>query len=477
MASETVASSPRRASIVVVDDEENMGKILSRILELEGYHVNAFSNPTAAVEHLRKTPPDLVITDMRMPELTGLDVLREAKAANSHTNVIVMTAYSSVETAVEAMRAGAFDYITKPFKTDELVLSVGKAVANTRLLEENEVLTETLHRQVGVDSELVGTSPPLNTVKQIISKAAPSDAAVLIRGESGTGKELVAKSIHRQSPRRKKRFVAINCASIPENLLESELFGYEKGAFTGADRTKMGLIELAQGGTLFLDEIGELPLPLQAKLLRVLQEREIQRVGGLHTIPIDVRLLAATNRDLKAAIAQKQFREDLYYRLDVIQVTMPPLRERPADIPVLTIHFLEKLCRRMNRKQCSISEEAQQALMRYPFPGNVRELENVIERTIVLCSCERIELHDIPADIRGYTEKFGATAEQADSAFQNGGLPTLEYRYAKDAFERSYLQRAIAAARGNISEAARMTGLSRRHFYEKLEKLGIKTER
>ena len=477
MAPEAKSSTPRRASIVVVDDEENMGKILSRILEMEGYHVNAFSNPTNAVAHLRNTPPDLVITDMRMPELTGLDVLREARAANPHTNVIVMTAYSSVETAVEAMRAGAFDYIAKPFKTDELVLAVGKAVTNTRLLEENEVLTDTLHKQVGSDSELVGTSPAITYVKDIIAKAAPSDAAVLIRGESGTGKELVAKSIHQQSPRRKKRFVAINCASIPENLIESELFGYEKGAFTGADRTKMGLIELAQGGTLFLDEIGELPLPLQAKMLRVLQEREIQRVGGLHTIPIDVRLLAATNRDLKAAIAQKQFREDLYYRLDVIQLVMPPLRERPADIPILTQHFLIKLCRRMNRSSCSITPEALDALMRYPFPGNVRELENIIERTIVLCSCDRIELSDIPADIRSYTQKFGATSEQMEGAFQNGGLPSLEYRYAKDAFERDYLQRAIAAAKGNISEAARTTGLSRRHFYEKLEKLGIKTER
>jgi DNA-binding NtrC family response regulator len=476
MAVEAKPSTSRRASIVVVDDEENMGKILSRILEMEGYHVIAFSRPTQAVEHLRKTPPDLVITDMRMPDLTGLDVLREAKAANPHTNVIVMTAFSSIETAVEAMRAGAFDYVTKPFKTDELVLSVGKAVANTRLLEENEVLTETLHRQSGVDAELVGSSPAMAAVKQIIEKAAPSDAAVLIRGESGTGKELVAKAIHQHSPRKKKRFVAINCASIPENLIESELFGYEKGAFTGADRTKMGLIELAQGGTLFLDEIGELPLPLQAKMLRVLQEREIQRVGGLHTIPIDVRLLAATNRDLKAAIAQKLFREDLYYRLDVIQVVMPPLRERPGDIPVLTQHFLHKLCRRMNRSHCTISQEALEALMRYPFPGNVRELENVIERTIVLCSCDRIELADIPSDIREHTQRHGATSDQASHAFQNG-LPAIEYRYAKDAFERDYLTRAIAAAKGNISEAARITGLSRRHFYEKLEKLGIKAER
>lgn len=471
MSEEAKSGQHRRASIVVVDDEENMGKILARILEMEGFHVTPFSSPQLALDYIHKTPPDLVLTDMRMPGLTGLDVLRETRAANANTNVIVMTAYSSVETAVEAMRAGAFDYIMKPFKTDELVMAVSKAVTNTRLLEENEVLTETLHRQVGVGAELIGESPSLRAVKEIIGKAAPSDAVVLIQGESGTGKELVAKAIHNQSPRRKKRFVAINCASIPENLIESELFGHEKGAFTGADRTKMGLMELAHNGTLFLDEIGELPLALQAKMLRVLQEREIQRVGGLHTIPVDIRLLTATNRDLKAAIATKEFREDLYYRLNVIQLQMPPLRERPGDVAILINHFLEKLCRRMNRKRCSISEEAIEALSHYAFPGNVRELENVVERAIVLCACDRIELEDLPSDIRMSTD------QQLPGTGSTPGAAPLDYRVAKDTFERQYLQEAVAAAKGNISEAARMTGLSRRHFYEKLEKLNIKTDR
>lgn len=479
MAAEPSKVTARGASIVIVDDEENMGKILSRILELEGYHVTSFHEPEHAVAFIKKTPPDLVITDMRMPGLTGLDVLRETKSANEHTNVVVMTAYSSVETAVEAMRAGAFDYVTKPFKTDELTLVVQKAVKNTRLLEENEVLTETLHRQSGVDMELVGSSTAMKHVKEIIQKAAPADAAVLIRGESGTGKELVAKAIHQQSPRHKKRFVAINCASIPENLLESELFGHEKGAFTGAERTKMGLMELASGGTLFLDEIGELPMGLQAKLLRVLQEREIQRVGGLHPITIDVRLVAATNRDLKAAIASKEFREDLFYRLDVIQIIMPPLRERPGDIHVLVDHFLGKLCRRMNRGKCTIADEALSALEHYPFPGNVRELENLIERALVLCTCDRIEIEDIPQDVRRAAE-YGLTASAfapPDGATGPNSSGTVDYREAKDMFERDYLLKAISAAKGNISEAARMTGLSRRHFYEKLDKLGIKGDR
>ena len=468
------SAASRRASIVVVDDEENMGKILSRILEMEGYHVTAFSHPVKALEYIRSTPPDLVLTDMRMPEISGLVVLRESRAANAYTNVVVMTAHSSVETAVEAMRSGAFDYITKPFKSEELLLTVSKAVANTRLLEENETLTETLHRQSGVMSDLIGESTAIREIKMMISKVAATDSAVLIRGESGTGKELVAKAIHQQSSRSKKRFVAINCAAVPENLIESELFGHEKGSFTGADRTKMGLMELAHGGSLFLDEIGELPLALQAKLLRVLQEREIQRVGGLHTIPVDIRLLAATNRDLKLAIAAKQFREDLYYRLDVIQLELPPLRQRAGDVAILARHFIEKLCRRMNREPVEISPEALEALEQYTFPGNVRELENVIERAIVLCAGNHIEPLDIPADIREARSSYDAMhAGESNTA----DTLAVDYRLAKDAFEREYLQRAIAAAKGNISEAARMTGLSRRHFYEKLDKLGLKADK
>ncbi len=477
---------PHKATIVVLDDEENMGTILSRILQMEGYHVTPFSDPVKAVEHVKATPPDLVITDMRMPELTGMDVLKATLEASPETNVIVMTAYATVEKAVECMRAGAFDYITKPFKSDELVLTVSKAVAHTRLLRENESLTETLNRQTGMDVAMVGESPAMHQIEELVSRVAPTDSAVLIRGESGTGKELVAKAMHQRSRRRKKRFVAINCASIPENLLESELFGHEKGAFTGADRTKMGMFELATGGTLFLDEIGELPLSLQAKLLRVLQEREIQRVGGVHTIPVDIRLVAATNRSLRRAIAAKEFREDLYYRLNVIEIKLPPLRERTGDVGVLARHLLEKICRRMHRPVLKISQEAIEALEQYAFPGNVRELENIIERCVVLCDCDTIEVEDIPQEIRRAVE-YGLDNE----AFQSGGYPAItgaerpavsggdgaalpEFREARDSFEKEYLQRALASAKGNVSEASRMTGLSRRHFYEKMEKLGLR---
>lgn len=466
-----------RAGIVVVDDEVNMGKILSRILELEGYHVTAFSDPLAAQEHIKKQPPSLVITDMRMPGMSGVEILRAAKQANANTNVIVMTAYASVEKAVEVMREGAFDYITKPFKSDELVLTVAKAVANTRLLEENETLSEHLQRHHDLGKDIVGESTSMMAAKKLIAKVAVSDSAVLVRGESGTGKELVAKALHDLSPRKSKRFVAINCAGIPDNLIESELFGHEKGAFTGADKVKMGLVELAHEGTLFLDEIGELPLALQAKLLRVLQEHEIQRVGGLITIPVDVRIVAATNRDLKTAAAKKEFREDLYYRLNVIEVVMPPLRERQGDVAVLTDFFLDKICRRMGKGQISIAPDALQALINYQFPGNVRELENVIERAIVLCENDTIEIEDIPHDIR-MAERFSA---ESSASYEDGGGISAEgiqdYRVAKDIFEKDYLQKAVTAAKGNISEASRLTGLSRRHFYEKLEKLGIKTDK
>ncbi len=476
----------QKATIVIVDDEENMGVILSRILRMEDYHVTPFSDPAKALDYIKATPPNLVITDMRMPGVSGMDILRAGREAGPGTNVIVMTAYATIEKAVECMREGAFDYITKPFKTDELLMTVNKAVAHTRLVLENESLSDTLNRQAGMDVNMVGTSAEMKHIDDMLARVAPTDSAVLIRGESGTGKELVAKALHQLGKRRKKRFVAINCASIPENLLESELFGHEKGSFTGADRTKMGLMELAHEGTLFLDEIGELPLSLQSKLLRVLQEREIQRVGGVHTIPVDIRLVAATNRSLRAAIAAKEFREDLYYRLNVIEIKLPALRDRTGDVAVLAEHFLGKICKRMKRTCLTISAEAIEALEKYAFPGNVRELENVIERCIVLSEGPEIELEDIPQDIRRAVE-YGLDVATA----QSGGYPAItadmeknraerapqEFRDARDNFERDFLNKALTAAKGNVSEASRTTGLSRRHFYEKMDKLGMRDEK
>lgn len=459
-----------RATIVVVDDEENMGRILGKILEMEGYHVTKFTDPREAVEHISKTPPDLVLTDLKMPGMTGMEVLAEVMASNPSTSVIVMTAYGTIEGAIDAMRAGAFDYVTKPFKTDELLLTISKALHNTRLVEENETLSETLHRK-GPDTELVGKSPALMKVISLIQRSGPTSSAVLIRGESGTGKELVARALHNSSPRSTKRFVAINCASIPESLLESELFGHEKGAFTGADRTKMGLVELAHNGTLFLDEIGDLPQPLQAKLLRVLQEREIQRVGALNTIQVDIRLIAASNRDLQAAMEAKEFRSDLFFRLNVINITVPPLRERTGDIPLLIDHFLTRSRRKLHRPNVTISPEALRALEEYRYPGNVRELENMVERMVVLCDNDSIELKDVPLDVTAVSGLISAAVGPSVPS------ANLDYKGAKDRFERDYLLKIIEAAGGNISEAARISGISRRHLYDKLEKLNVKLDK
>jgi DNA-binding NtrC family response regulator len=466
------ASRVNAASIIVIDDEENMCKILGKILTMENYRVRCFTDPREAVEQIRRSPPDIVVTDLRMPEMTGMEVLQATRAASPNTNVLVLTAYATIETAIDAMRAGAFDYITKPFKTDELLLTIGKALEHTRLLAENESLNETLRRQVATE-RIIGDSAQMHEVLSTIAKVAPTDAAVLIRGESGTGKELVAKAIHQSSSRHRKRFVAINCASIPESLLESELFGHEKGSFTGADRTKLGMFELAHEGTLFLDEIGELPMALQPKLLRALQEQEIQRVGGMQPIPVNVRLLAATNRDLKAAIEKREFRSDLFYRLNVINVTLPTLRDRPADIPVLVNHILERTRKKIGKPGVTMSPEALEMLMKYDYPGNVRELENIIERVVVLSDGGEIQPMDLPTDVR----EGASGLSPGESRRAAANARAVEYKDAKDDFEREYLMRVINAAKGNISEAARISGISRRHFYEKLERLHIKTER
>ncbi len=458
-----------RASLVLVDDEEGMCRALGKYLTMEEYEVAAFSDPAKAIEAIRAKPPDVVITDMMMPGLTGMDVLRAARKACEETSVIVMTGYGSIEGAIGAMKEGAFDYVTKPLNMQALLEVIAKACRHNRLVQENEALGETLSRTA--ENEFVGASPAVKEVLATVAKVAPTDAPVLIWGESGTGKELIARAVHAGSPRRKKRFVAINCASIPETLIESELFGYEKGAFTGADRTKLGLMELAHEGTLFLDEIGELPVGLQTKLLRVLQEREIQRVGAVRTTPVDFRLVAATNRDLKEAIERKEFREDLFYRIGVITVDLPPLRERVGDVKLLVEHFVRRARRSMKRPDLEVSPEALAALEGYRYPGNVRELQNVLERMFVLSDNDTIKLEDVPADIREVGARSGAQASSAAAG------AAVDYREAKDRFERDYLVRLINDAGGNISEAARMSGISRRHLYEKIEKLGIRTER
>ncbi|MDK2971983.1 MAG: hypothetical protein PWP23_1738 [Candidatus Sumerlaeota bacterium] len=472
-----------RGSILVLDDEENMGKILSKVLDLEGYHVIAFRDPKEALDYVRQNPMDLVLSDIRMPGLTGQEVLAEIKRLALACEVIMMTGYGTIQGAIECVKLGAFDYITKPFKTDEMLLTIARALETKRLKEMNSALSEAYNKEhVGAAKgkkgwELVGQSPSLQRVRDILEKVAPSNSPVLITGESGTGKELAARSVHNLSARHAGRFVAINCASIPEGLIESELFGYERGAFTGAHQAKIGLIELASDGTLFLDEIGDLPLQLQAKLLRVLQEHEITRVGGLTNIPVDIRVVSATNCNLETAIREGRFREDLYYRLNVISVELPPLRERREDIPVLAEHFLRQKSTRHHRGEMRFSEPVVEALRTAQWRGNVRELENLVERLVVLSETDVITSDLLP-------EEFGRPRSHSSSSSVDGITKLAlsaqaiveevpDFKAARDAFEREYLEALLRACGGSVTEAARQSGMSRRNLYDKIEKLGI----
>jgi len=470
MSAEQKTDKQYKGSIVVVEDEENMCKILTKILNLDGYHVTTFVDPIKALEYITTYAPDIVITDIKMPKLSGMEVLKRVKQASQNIGVIVITAYATIEGAIDAMKAGAFHYVTKPFKTDELLMTLQKAIEHKRLLDENVIFTEHVRREfAGIN--IIAESPAMQNIKALIEKIAPTDSAVLIRGESGTGKELVAKAIHNASHRRLKRFVPINCPTIPETLMESELFGHEKGAFTGATQTKHGLIELAHGGTLFLDEIGDLPLHLQAKLLRVLQEREIQRVGGLKQISVDIRLLAATNHDLEKAIEHGKFRSDLFYRLNVININIPPLRERWEDIEPLVEYFVTKFSKQMRKPKMHILPEAMNLLTRYPWPGNVRELENILERLSVLVEKQSIGAEDIPADLQPLTKELPMAPPSIREP-----VPSIEYKSARQQFETEYITELLRQAEGNITEAARISGMSRRNLYEKIEKLGLDLE-
>jgi len=456
--------------VVVIDDEEDMCKILTKILNMDGYHVTSFTNPSLALDYIAKYQPDVVLTDIRMPERSGMDVLKAVKEQFPHMAVIIMTAYASIEGAIQAMKEGAFHYVTKPFHTEELIANIEKAIEVQEITRETVIFAEQIKR-AHADVQLIGESLVMKEIKQLLEKIAPTDSSVLINGESGTGKEMAAKFIHKASFRCNGRFVPIDCACIPENLLESELFGYERGAFTGASQMKLGLIELAHGGTLFLDEIGEMPLQLQAKLLRVLQDHKIQRIGGLKQIHVDIRLLAATNRDLNSDIEEGRFRPDLFYRLNVINIRMPALRERPDDIPLLVSYFIARHGPRLHKPNVGIKPAAMELLNRYYWPGNVRELENVIERIIVLLDGEMIELEDVPADIRnGMAPRVGLPPAAPQKT-----IP-VDYKEARVQFETDYLRELLERTGGSVSEAARISGVSRRNLYEKLEKLGIRPE-
>ncbi len=471
--------------IVIFDDEPGMGRILVKTLLAQGYDTHAFTNPQEGMEALGELQPDVLLTDVRMPHLNGMDVLHRMRDEYPDVSVLVFTAFGTVEGAVEAMSAGALNYITKPFDQSNLLAQVSRAVDHRRILQENRRLSQQLSR--GADGgRLIGESPAIQQVRDMISRAAPTGSSILITGRSGVGKELVAAEIHRQSDRSRNRFVAINCAAIPGDLLESELFGHERGAFTGADRSKMGLVELAQGGTLFLDEIAELPVEIQVKLLRVLQEREIQRVGGLKTINIDLRLIAATNRNLEAEMQEGRFRQDLYFRINVINIEIPPLRDRREDIPLITQRFLGRIKRDLARPGLYLTDEAACILQDYDWPGNVREMENVLERAVVLSKDDKIDVKDLAVDLRNQAMPLqeeirkpdgegmvtsGPGGLQAGQAV-SGEIP-INYRQARHEFDRGYLLSLIDRAGGNITRAAKLSGISRRNLYDKLNKVGL----
>ena len=441
-------------TILVVDDEPNYLIVLSELLIDEGFEVLTADRGDKALKILNKTDIDLVITDMRMPGMNGMELLKSIKTINKDLPVVMLTAFGEVEMAVNAMQAGAHDYITKPFKNNELVLCVKKGLDHYSLLRENRRLQDDMRDKYNFDN-IIGKNKLMQHVYNLIKKMAPTSSSVLITGESGTGKELVAKAIHFNSDRGKAPFISLNCAGLPPSLLESELFGHEKGAFTSAVSLRKGRFEIADTGTLFLDEIGEMALPLQVKLLRVLQERNFERVGSSKTINVDIRIVAATNKDLKKEVEKGNFREDLYYRLNVLHIHLPPLRERIDDIPLLVGHFIEKNKARLDRPDIEISPEALRILMTLPWEGNIRELENTIERAAILCTGDRIEPEDVGPDTPGLYE---ATSWNID--FDPTGLfPTdtplpeimngIEKKLVKEALENAgYVQTRAAETLG-----------------------------
>ena len=436
-----------RPVILVVDDDPGLRESFRLILDDEYEVVEAPDGP-AALETVRANQVDLVLLDIRLPGQDGIEVLERIKALDEGVEVILVTAVKTVRTAVAAMKLGAFDYLTKPFEEDELLALVRRALEKRSLEREVTFLRSELARRYDFD-ELVGQHPEMQKLYRVIGQVARTTTTVLVTGESGTGKELVARAIHRQGPRRDRPFVPVNPAALSDSLVESELFGHERGAFTGASQRKLGRFELAQGGTLFLDEISSLKPELQTKLLRVLQEREIERVGGSQAIRLDVRVIAATNVDLKQAVAQGKFREDLYYRLAVMPITMTPLRERCDDIPPLVEHFIRRYSQEFNRRVQGVTPEALAVLREYPWPGNVRELQNVVERLVGLVEGPMIGLEDLPLDLLLPDQRAGERA---------AALPLYE---ARDEFERQMAARVLERVGWNISEAARILGIHR----------------
>ncbi|MEJ2726772.1 MAG: sigma-54 dependent transcriptional regulator [Deltaproteobacteria bacterium] len=445
-----MAKKPR---ILVIDDEASMRECLKDWLMEDGYEVGLAASGEEGLLMSQKERWDVVLLDLKMPGMDGIETLKRLKDLGQESEVVMMTAYATVDTAVQAMKEGAFDYLVKPFDPDEIEMQVKRIVEHKELVLENILLRKKLEEKYAHD-EIIGKSEAMQSVFQLVERVAPSDSTVLITGESGTGKELVAQAIHGNSRRCYMPFVAVSCGALPETLLESELFGYEKGAFTGAEHTKKGRFELADQGTLFLDEIGDISLKTQVDLLRVLQQKEFTRLGGQEIINVDVRIIAATNRDLKRAIEEKRFREDLYYRLNVISIRIPPLRERKEDIPLLARAFVRKDCLEMNLEEKRISASAMKALIDYDWPGNVRELENVIERALVIGQGREIVPDDLP--------------------FRPRELPEQKFPKSIKLMEKMHIERILKETGWNVSRASRQLDIDRQTLYNKIEKYGIK---
>jgi two-component system response regulator HydG len=457
------------ATILIIDDNETIREGIAATVRKMGHEAVLAASGDEGIALFKKQHADFVITDLKMAGLDGVEVLRRVHDLDPETPTLIITAFGTVETAVEAMKLGAFDFLTKPFAPEVVRLKVERALelraarkARARAERETEILRGEEAYRYG---EMVGGSPVMQAVFQTLSKVAPSDSSVFIFGESGTGKELVARAIHQRSRRAQGPFIKVNCGALTETLLESELFGHEKGSFTGAIKRKLGRFELADGGTLFLDEIGDISPAVQLKLLRVLQEREFERVGGEQTLKVDVRVLSATNKDLKSAVTAGRFREDLYYRLHIVPITIPPLRQRREDIPLLTSHFIEKLGVRTNAAIRGIDDDALARLMAYPWPGNVRELENAIEQAMVFGEGERIGVAALPPFLKG-----GDSEDRLDVPKGEMSLPEL-----LEDLERQLIQKAYDKARGVKAETARLLGIKTSALYYKLEKYGIGT--
>ena len=450
------------AQILIVEDEPKMRRLLEISLGEDGHNVQTVQDAETGLKYLQRNGIDLIVTDLKLPGMSGLEFLQEAKGWNASIPIVVMTAYGTVETAVEAMKAGASDYVLKPFSMAEMRLVISKELDVQRVREENRTLREALGKRYQFQN-IIARSAKMQEVLGIVERVAATNSTVLLGGESGVGKDLIARAIHQNSRRSSGPFIKINSTAIPDNLFESELFGYEKGAFTGANTSKPGKFELADKGSLFLDEIGDVPAPIQVKLLRVLQEREFERLGGTKTLKVDVRLIAATNKDLRAALEQGTFREDLYYRLNVVPIDIPPLREHKEDIPDLVTHFLLRFTRESDKPIEKITPAALSLLMNYHWPGNVRQLENTVERAVALSANPVIDVGDISLD----------SGPARSTAIATNAAPVLPEGMTLEQWEDEIIREALRRAQGNKSQAARILGLSRNALRYRLGKIGV----